>query len=157
MSAEQTPDIERVLARCRCQDVHGDMYTPPYCESCRSWAAHVAQALAPVLAAAVREAEQRALLEAADHIEAAWNIGGDWSDWKPGESDGARIYRGITRSLRDRAGRVAEPQHEAATSGKEAVSEPTGAVDWRGLPHVHAGTDCAGGPDCPARSNGEGA
>lgn len=23
--------------------------------------------------------------------------------------------------------------------------------DWRDEPHTHAGTDCSGGPDCPAR------
>ena len=75
----ETPDTEAVLAAhrpvigrfahhlngvvgCSCMD-------RVFVAKVENYATHVAQALAPVLAAAVREAEQRALREAADTVE----------------------------------------------------------------------------------------
>ena len=77
----ETPDIEaRIAATLRVHRtvVSGDVDGwHVVCASCGDLGlsadvdAHVAQALAPVLAAAVREAEQRALREAADVSERA--------------------------------------------------------------------------------------
>ena len=100
MSAEQTPDIETVtsivLDSLHYADHHGGM-------SMLSLSRHVAQALAPVLAAAVRDAEQRA--------------------WREGAAAGHHsplTWFALRQCNPYRADRVAEPQHDAATSGKES-------------------------------------
>ena len=121
MSAEQTPDIERVLAEHdQCDSLVGPVGVRFSCgityefrpddSFAHARRAHVAQALAPVLAAAVRDAEQRA--------------------WDEGAHAAVELHNAGTRmTLRAvipfpenpyRADRVAEPQHEAATSGKES-------------------------------------
>lgn len=74
---EQTPDIEAVLAKhlgecgrfgLPCADVRP---RDEWCGRC-DLRAHVAQALAPVLAAAVREARAAELREAADDLGREW-------------------------------------------------------------------------------------
>ena len=113
MSAEQTPDIERVLAE---HTLHASMNI---C-TCGNWRAtpgagalhdqhraHVAQALAPVLAAAVREAKAEGWDECAQEVH---DLG--WlHDFARSDAIARNPYR---------ADRVAEPQHEAATSGPES-------------------------------------
>src|SRR5690349_12798498 len=110
MSAEQTPDIETVtsivLDSLHYADHHGGM-------SMLSLSRHVAQALAPVLAAAVREA----LREAANEAEALQTFAHGNNPRSHAFSIGYGTSRRlIVRQLRDRADRVAETQHEAATS-----------------------------------------
>ena len=123
MSAEQTPDIA-ALAVDICShsgrhtagdgDHDAEQWGP--CSQCT----HYARVVVPVLAAAVREAEQRALREAAE-------AGDDASEenrlyltqlaerYRAGGPSMPAIF------LRDRADRITEPvSHEAATSGEEA-------------------------------------
>lgn len=62
--------LAAVLAAARCQDVHGDAYTPPYCHACRGWAAHLAQALAQAIDAAGDEGEEPSRHECTYHVTA---------------------------------------------------------------------------------------
>lgn len=88
MSAEQTPDIEATLAEhLHCTHDGGDhlitwtcgMTSEPY--QGFGWREqHIAEALAPVLAAAVREAEQRAPAATADGPGWFWTQD-EWAEW----------------------------------------------------------------------------
>jgi hypothetical protein len=134
MSAEQTPDIAALAAvlrehfgygietdsdawSCACGTIIWDGLDADDSgydlddDHCR----HVAAALAPVLAAAVREAEQRALREAADQACAmdypASQDPAHWGIW----------LRHLAERIAYRADRITEPaSHEAAASGEEA-------------------------------------
>jgi hypothetical protein len=138
MSAEQTPDIADVLAEhewlqyveygpCSCGDLTAF--------TAATHRAHVAAVLAPVLAAAVREARAAELRRAADEHEAELvccdvferlrdKSPADYTDADRSEYRAHSIcYWGAAcaEGDRDRADRITEPvSHEAATSSEEA-------------------------------------
>lgn len=127
MSAEQTPDIERVLAEhlwsdrrdqeCGCgwQADGAWMVDRDQPNRVEQWLAHVAQALAPVLAAAVRDAKVEVLREVAlEGVGVAYMGAG-----MPFDAVSLAFIEQRAEEIA-RADRVAEPQHEAATSSSES-------------------------------------
>lgn len=76
-----------------------------------------------------------------------------------------RDLRAVVEALRDRWARsvtwdgkpamvergFADALTALLASSAPATASEGATEDWRDVPHVHAGTDCRGGDDCPAR------
>ena len=130
MSAEQTPDIAALAAEIRGAvkirnlgpNALAILKEGGSVSLTSSEAEDAAAALAPVLAAAVREAEQRALREAADR----WQTG-EWTVLTApikAEAQPQRIIgaaQAVAEWIRDRADRITEPvSHEEGPLSEES-------------------------------------